>query len=197
MESSYKIKNICVFCSSSNHLDNKYFKLAENLGQLIARNNWSLVYGGTNVGLMGRLAEASQNYGNPHITGVIPQRIFDKGIANDACDELIITSDMYERKKVMASKSDAFVAMPGGFGTLEEILEVLTLKQLQYLSGPVVFLNVEGFYCHLEKMFATLFQKGFSNQKYRSLYYMAPDLESMEKYLIDYNLPSLTDKWSD
>ncbi|MBW6477930.1 MAG: TIGR00730 family Rossman fold protein [Bacteroidales bacterium] len=190
------IKNICVFCSSSNHVAEHFFHDAANLGRYIASKGWSLVYGGTNIGLMGHIADSVLKE-NSHVIGVIPRHIQSKGIEHRQCTELILTDDMSERKMTMIARSDAFVALPGGFGTLEEIMEVITLKQLHLHDKPIIFLNTRNFYDHLQRFFDHIFSGNFTANKFRELYYIAPDVDSLAGYLENYQRPKLTDKWSD
>jgi len=190
------IKNICVFCSSSNHVADHFFRDAATLGRFIASKGWSLVYGGTNIGLMGHIADNVLN-GNSNVIGVIPRHIQAKGIEHRQCTELILTDNMSERKMTMIARSDVFVALPGGFGTLEEIMEVITLKQLQLHDKPIVFLNTKNFYDHLERFLDHIFSENFTAHKFRKLYYMAPDVNALADYLEEYQRPQLTDKWSD
>lgn len=190
------IKNICVFCSSSNHVADHFFRDAAILGRYIASKGWSLVYGGTNIGLMGHIADNVLK-GNSNVIGVIPRHIQAKGIEHKQCTELILTDDMSERKMTMIARSDVFVALPGGFGTLEEIMEVITLKQLQLHDKPIIFLNTQNFYDHLEHFLDHIFSENFTADKFRKLYYMAPDVDAFADYLEKYQRPKLTDKWSD
>jgi hypothetical protein len=160
---------ICVFCSSSNAVDNNYFTAADELGLLIAQNQHTLVYGGANVGLMEHVAKTvSKN--KARIIGVIPQKIYDKVLASSLPDEMIITPTMDERKRKMRDMSDAFIALPGGFGTLEEILEVITLKQLDYHRKPIVFINTNNFYGHLIQQFEKSYTDLFAKENYRQIY---------------------------
>lgn len=186
--------NICVFCSSSNALDPIYFETARHLGDLMIQHKHDLVYGGSNVGLMNELANAIQSQGG-RVTGVIPELIHDKGLGHAAIDELIVTPDMADRKKMMASLSDAFIAMPGGFGTLEEILEIITLKQLQVHNKAVVFLNTNGFYDKLMEFFEQFYQHYFAKTDYRDYYYVASTPEEAIAYIENYQAPDFKDKW--
>lgn len=147
--------SICVYCSSSNAIADRYPPVAEALGREIARRGHSLVYGGGAVGLMGVLAHATHEAGGV-VTGVIPAKLQDReGIAYDA-DDLIVTETMRERKGIMFRRADAFVVLPGGYGTLEEFMEVLTLKQLGYHDHPIAILNVDGFFDTLLDFFEEL-----------------------------------------
>jgi uncharacterized protein (TIGR00730 family) len=136
---------ICVFASSSSRIDKEYAAAASNLGLLLAQAKIDVVYGGGGIGLMGKLADAVlENRGR--ITGVIPSFMKDEGWDHRAVSEMIITSDMGERKKRMFAMADAVVALPGGVGTLEELTEAMTLKQLGLYHGPIIILNTLNFY---------------------------------------------------
>lgn len=186
--------NICVFCSSSNKVDKAFFAEAKTLGVAIGKSQNSLVYGGTNVGLMNEVAVAAKA-NNAEVVGVIPQLIFNRGIAADFINELIVTSDMAERKTQLREKSDAFIALPGGFGTLEEILEVITLKQLGYHNKPIVFVNTNGFYNNLKAQFAISFNEKFANNASHNVYVFVDDsIEAME-YIENYKPECRGTKW--
>ena len=186
--------NICVFCSSSNALDSKFFKEAIDLGTLLSEHKHNLVYGGANVGLMNEIAETMLKHGS-HITGVIPEVINNKGLAFKDAHELIITKDLSERKMKMMNLSDAFIALPGGFGTLEEILEVVTLKQLQVHNKPIIFLNTDNFYSKLFSFFETIYDNYFAKKEYKSYYYLAETPDEIVEYLNNYSPPDFKDKW--
>lgn len=186
---------ICVFCSSSNFVDEKYFEEARSLGEQIVQNNFELVYGGTTVGLMGAVAGVVGR-GKGRITGVIPELIHSKGIAASNLDELIVTRDMRERKATMESLADAFVALPGGFGTLEELLEMITLKQLQVHQKPIVLINTDGYFDALKKFFNHIFEQSFASGRYRQLYHIADNSHEAVKYLKQYVPEAPGDKWS-
>ncbi len=186
--------NICVFCSSSNALDKIYFEAARQLGGLMAARHHDLIYGGSNVGLMNELANTLKTRGRS-VTGVIPELIRDKGLSHANIDELIITPDMTDRKKTMARLSDAFIAMPGGFGTLEETLEIITLKQLQVHNKPVVFLNTDGFYDKLMAFFEVFYSNYFAKRDYREYYYLANTPDDAINYIENYSAPDFKDKW--
>jgi uncharacterized protein (TIGR00730 family) len=188
-------KAICVFSSSSNSVAGAFFRLAEELGAEIARRGHVLVYGGTNVGLMGAVARAVQR-GGGKVVGVIPKFIADRGLAYEAANELIVTVDLRQRKATMEARADAFLALPGGFGTLEEVLEVITLKQLRQHNKPVVFLNPDGYYDPLTLLFEHMYEKRFAKPAYRLMYEFAPDVRSALDYMDQYQPPSLPAKWT-
>ena len=136
---------VCVFASSSSRIDSKYATAASNLGLLLAQAKIDVVYGGGGIGLMGRLADAVLENGG-RITGVIPSFMKDEGWDHSTVSKMIITSDMGERKKQMFAMADAIIALPGGVGTLEELTEAMTLKQLGLYGGPIIILNTLNFY---------------------------------------------------
>ncbi len=187
-------KAICVFCSSSGELDKSYFETAREFGKLIAKNGFNLVHGGGMIGLMGAISESVQAHGGK-VTGVLPERLNLEGIASETDDEIIITKDMADRKTEMRKRSEAFVALPGGFGTMEEILEVITLKQLKYHTKPVVILNVNDFYRPLIQMFERFYEHSFAKPEYRSLYFLANTPEEAMNYILDYKYEEVKDKW--
>lgn len=196
MTDNKKAKNICVFCSSSDAVSEVYFQAAEELGKLLAANDCRLIYGGANLGLMGTLAKSAYHCG-AQITGVIPEFFVSKNLAYDKCAPLIVTKNMRERKSAMEDAADAFIAMPGGFGTLEEILEIITLKQIKQHNKAIVFINTNGYYQHLFAHFEHSFSSYFSKSEYKNLYYEAENPHDAMKYISDYhNHPTLiTDKW--
>lgn len=183
-----------VYCSSSDALEKSYYKVAEELGAWMVQHRYDLVFGGSNVGLMGTLARAVQANGG-QVTGVIPEFILNKGIAYEASNELIVTKDLRERKKIMEDRADAFIALPGGFGTLEEILEVLTLKQLQAHTKPVVLLNTNGFYDPLTVFFDFMYERHFAKRDHQEIYFIADSCESVFKYLSLYKPHRAVSKW--
>jgi hypothetical protein len=168
--------SICVYCSSSNAIADTYPPVAEALGHGLARRGHTLVYGGGAVGLMGVLAHAAHEKGGS-VTGVIPSKLQEReGIAYDA-DELVVTDTMRERKGIMIRRSDAFVVLPGGYGTLEEFMEVLTLKQLGYHDHPIVLLNVDGFFDTLLDFFGELREGRFAREAIGDLVHVVSTAE--------------------
>lgn len=155
--------NICVFASGSKTLDDIYIKEALALGRLIAQSGFGLVFGGGKDGLMGAVARGAAEEGG-HITGVVPEMMNVKGILFESCSELLVTSGMRERKAMMELKADAFIALPGGFGTLEELLEIITLRHLGCHSKPIAVVNTNGFYSHLAAQFDETARQGFAKE---------------------------------
>jgi hypothetical protein len=185
---------ICVFCSSSNAVDQQYFIHAEKLGEIISKNGHELIYGGANVGLMEHIAHSVKNHGGK-VTGIIPQKIYDNNLLSQHPDETIVTETMDERKKLMRNNSDAFIALPGGFGTLEEILEVITLKQLDYHQKPIVFINTKNFYSKLLEQFEHSYTEHFAKENYRQLYIVVENPEQALNYIENYKHNDLGLKW--
>jgi len=188
------MKNICVYASSSCAVDAKYKRAARELGKLMGENGFSLVFGGGAVGLMGELAK-SLNAQNGHVVGVIPKALNIDGIAYPECDDLIVTETLRERKAVMDEKSDAFIALPGGFGTLEEILEIITLKQLKYHNKPVVIINTGGFYDALIRQFGRIVDEMFARKESLALYSVAETPKDAIAYIKNYKAKEIAVKW--
>ena len=184
--------SICVYCSSSSAVDDVYRDAARDLGRLIAARGHALVYGGANVGLMGDLARAVKD-GGGRVLGVIPRSMVGLGFTD--ADDLLVVETMAERKARMIEHADAYVALPGGFGTLEEILEVMTLKQLEYLRGPIVLLNAAGFNEPLLAHFRQLYRERFARPEFRALYHVAADAPDALEYVEGYRHTGLLRKW--
>jgi len=185
---------ICVYCSSSTKVDERYFEMARELGQLLAAGGHTLIYGGANIGLMGTLARAVKEAGG-QVVGVIPRALRDYGLVYEEADEVIVTETMAERKALMEQRAEAFIALPGGFGTLEELLQVLTLRQLRYLDYPIVVLNANGFYDVLLSHFERLYDEQFANPGFRQLYYVALDAADAMRYVEMAESAPLPRKW--
>lgn len=173
--------NICVYCSASDQIAPQFFEVARELGSLIARRGDTLVYGGASVGLMGCVAEAVQADGG-HVVGVIPERLVAREIAYKHADELLVTADMRERKAAMENRADAFFALPGGLGTLEEITEIMNLRKLGYTDKPLVLLNIDGFYDPLVVLLDHMI-KGRFLDAYTELFTLAPDVPTAFKLI--------------
>jgi cytokinin riboside 5'-monophosphate phosphoribohydrolase len=187
-------KHICVYSSSSDMVAPEYFAVARELGAAIAQRGHTLVFGGTNVGLMGACAKAAHQ-GGGKVIGIIPSFIADRGLAFEKADELIVTSDMRRRKAIMEERADAFVALPGGFGTLEEMFEIITLKQLQQHNKAIVFLNAAGYYGPLAAALEHMYEAQFAKPAYRQMYSIAPDVATAIKHVESYRPAELPSKW--
>ena len=186
--------NICVFSSSSDAIEPHFFNAATELGREIARRGDTLVWGGCKVGLMGAVAKAAHQSGG-RVVGVIPTFMQRRALAYEAADEMIATETMRERKALMDSRADAFVALPGGFGTLEEMLEIITLKQLQQHAKPVIFLDVDAFWAPLASLFEHILQLKFAKPAYRELFAFIDSVPRVFEYLDSYQAPVIASKW--
>ena len=181
------IKNICVFASSSNQLKECFYKDASELGTLLGQAGMNIVYGGSRLGLMYACASAVKANGGK-ICGVMPQKLRDFGVGNpEDCDEFILTSGMRERKAKMDEISDAVIALAGGFGTLEEISEMIVQKQLGYNTKPIVLLNTDGFFNALTEFFENIMNRNFAKRGTEQLYYIAATPDDAIKYLKQYS----------
>ncbi|MEN6491681.1 MAG: TIGR00730 family Rossman fold protein [Rectinema sp.] len=154
---------ICVFCGSSLGNHPSYAELAVKLGRTLAERGMVLVYGGGNVGLMGTVAEAAMNSGGK-VIGIIPQRLFDL-VEQQELTELLIVKDMHERKALMQKKADAFISLPGGIGTMEELFEVWSWRYIGYHQKPVAILNIEHYYDRLLEMLRHMVGEGFLHRE--------------------------------
>ena len=189
-----RILAVTVFCGSSNHVDAKYFEAARELGVKLVKRGWSLVYGGGSVGLMGMLSRTMLEQGG-RVTGVIPRVLLDLGVGETAVTELIVTDGLRDRKAIMDERGDAFVALPGGIGTLEEVLEALTLKQLGYHRKAIAVLDLDGFFGPLWQQFQRGIDLGFIKPEFLDLWYPAPDVDSLLRYLEAYEPHGYGSKW--
>lgn len=187
-------KVICVYSSSSCNIDAFYFELAAELGRKIALRKDALIFGGGMIGLMGATARAVHEY-NGKVIGVIPEALNIEGVVYENCDELIETPGLRERKAIMDSRADAFIALPGGYGTLEEILEIITLKQLKYHDKPIVVLNANGFYDKLLQQFDVIIEQKFAKEECRQLYFVTDDVSEALEYIDTYKPIVFKDKW--
>jgi uncharacterized protein (TIGR00730 family) len=170
--------NICVYCASSNHIPEIFFAAARALGQGMASRGWSLVYGGGSVGLMGALAESIHTAGG-NVIGIIPQGLLDREVGYLRADELIVTTTLRERKQIMDDRADAFVALVGGFGTFEELIENITLRQLGYHDKPIIIVNTDRFYDPLLEQFERVFALGFTAEHHRRLYTVVREIDEV------------------
>lgn len=189
------MKRVCVFCGSNQGANPAYGLAAEQLGKLLAQQNIGLVYGGGKVGLMGTVADATLAAGG-EVIGVIPQALADREIAHTGISKLHIVASMHERKALMADYADAFIALPGGMGTLEEFAEVLTWGQLGLHQKPCGLLNIEGYYNSLIAFFDQAVQAQFVRPEHRSAVIEAQTCEDLLEKLNQYQ-PIQIHKWID
>jgi hypothetical protein len=185
---------VCVFCSSSDAVDGAYLAAAAEMGALIGGGGHTLVFGGGRVGLMGATARSVHESGG-RVIGVIPTFMNRPGVPYLDCDELTFTKNMRERKALMMEISDAFIALPGGFGTLEEISEVITLKQFGFITAPLVAVTTGGFFEPLAAFFESLYAQRFAKPVFRATCpFVTTPAEAMA-YISTYRPPTVTSKW--
>lgn len=175
----------CVFCASADGLPERYQRLAAELGTAIGRRGHGLVYGGGSVGLMGIVAQATQAAGG-EVTGVIPVRLREWDLAWEQADRLLVTDTVRERKQRMEDAADGFIALPGGVGTLEEMLEIIALKQLRYHTKPVVWLDAFGYFDPILAQLHRAVDEGFAQPSFRMLYEVCRSVDEAMDYLAGY-----------
>ncbi len=171
-------KLLCVYCSSSAKLDSKYYEAGERLGRAMVANGWGLVYGGGNAGLMGVVARAVKAAGGV-VVGVIPDFMTERELAYHEADELVVVATMRERKRIMAERADAFVTLPGGIGTLEELTEIMTERYLNLSAKPLVLVNQDGFYDDLLKFFERMVAEKFKSPGLSDLFSVAANVDEV------------------
>ncbi len=179
------ISKVCIFASSSNKVDESYINAAKELGEKLAKNRFDIVYGGSSLGLMWACAGTAKEYGSK-IYGVMPERLYKMGVSTDECVELTVTECMRTRKAKMDGISDAVIALPGGFGTLEELSEMIVQKQLGYNNKPVIILNTNGFYDKLIEFFDVIIKQNFGKGNHREIYFVAETPDEVIEYLHNY-----------
>lgn len=163
------LKKLCVFCGSSSGRDSTYVEEAKALGEYLASEKIQLTYGGGSIGLMGAIANAAYDEGQNRVLGIIPVGLCAREISGETVGEQIQTKDMHERKRLMAENSDGFVALPGGFGTMEELFEVITWQQLGYHKKPIGVLNVNGYFDSLLTFLDEARESGFVSEEARNI----------------------------
>ena len=176
-------KSICVYCAHRNGIKSSYLKAAGDTGNMIARHNMRLVYGAGDVGLMGEVANSAQS-GKAKILGVIPEHLLQLEIGKQDIDSFIITENMHERKKIMLLNSDAFILLPGGFGSLEEFFELITWRQLGLHTKPCFIFNVEGYWDPLLKLIENQISEGFVLSNNTKFFTVVDKIEDLEEKLI-------------
>jgi uncharacterized protein (TIGR00730 family) len=172
------IKNICVYCGSGLGANGKYAQTANILGKAMAGRGIGLVYGGASIGIMGEIARAVRNNGG-HVTGVIPRFLTRHEVVYDEAQEMIFTETMQERKHIMAERADAFVALPGGIGTLEELVEMMTLAQLDRHAKPIVMASIDNFWDPLIALFSHMRAEKFIRPEIPLTYKIAHEAEDI------------------
>ncbi len=189
------MRRICVFCGSSQGARPAYAEGAKVLGKTLVKNNLGLVYGGSNIGLMGIIADEVLQLGG-EVIGVIPQVLVTKEVAHTNLTQMHIVNSMHERKALMAELSDGFIAMPGGMGTFDELCEILTWAQLGIHQKPCGVLNIENYFEPLLKMFDHAMDERFLRDSHRALVLAASDPTTLLKMFAQYQAPR-AGKWLD
>ena len=186
---------VCVYCGSSNAVHPEYLQAANDFGAFLAKRDIGVVYGGGAVGLMNAVAEGALQAGG-RVIGVIPEKLMDLELGRADLTALHVVPGMHERKKLMAELSDAFVAMPGGYGTMEELFEVTTWTQLNYHRKPVGLLNVRGYFDHLVAFLDRAAADGFIRALHRPLITVSDDPSVLLEALLHADIPELH-QWID
>ncbi len=190
------MESICVFCGSSMGIEKVYQQKAFALGKLLAENNITLVYGGANIGLMKVLADTVLTFGGS-VEGVMPGMLVEKEIAHQNLTKLHIVDSMHERKLLMASLSNAFIAMPGGFGTLDELAEVFTWAQLEIINKPCAIFNVNGYFDHLISFLDHSVNERFLRHEHRNNIIIDSDENRLLEKIISFKPIPVDSKWVD
>lgn len=188
------MKSLCVYCASSDRIDPKYTAVAEQVGREVARQGWALVYGGGRTGSMGAVARGAKA-GGGKVVGVIPEFMKVRELEFTEADELVSVLTMRERKMMMETRADAFLALPGGWGTLEEILEILTLAHLEVLHKPVVLLNQDGYWDDLLRLFERIVAERFMHATIRGKYAVARDVAEVFPLITGWKVQPGDAKW--
>lgn len=175
-------RNITVFCSASADLSSKYTKLAEKVGELLARSKANLVYGGDKCGLMGVIA-ITMKKNSKVVIGVCIDKMFREGRFYERCDDIILTENLAERKQKMIELSDTIIVMPGGIGTINEFLEVIVLIHLKQIKRKVIVVNYENFFDELFLFIENLIRKGFVSQEINNSFYVVKEVDEVQLYL--------------
>ena len=182
------VRAICVFCASSSHVAPVYMETATELGRRMGRMGVELIYGGASIGLMGCVARGVHEEGG-RVTGVLPEFFKTKDIEYREADRLIVTKDMRDRKAELDARADGFIVLPGGIGTLEEAMEILSMRQLKLTDKPLVFVNTEGFYEGLISHLKEIVDLNFAKPNTLDLFGVAADPEQALQYILSYEPP--------
>ena len=188
------MRRVCVYCGSSSGVLPEYSAAARELADVLVRHELELVYGGADKGIMGVLADAMLEHGGK-VHGVIPKMLTDKEIAHQGLTELHVVASMHQRKTMMAALSDGFIALPGGYGTLEEIIEIITWGQLRFHDKPCGLLNVKGYFDHLLAYLDHANKEGFLRREHRNMLLVNSDPAGIVQPFERYTAPHV-EKWT-
>jgi len=192
--SATMIERICVFCGSMPGVNGAYVRAAQAMGRLLAREDIEIIYGGGMTGIMGALADAALNAGG-RVIGVIPEAMNIPRVVHEGVTDLVVAEGMHERKATMSELADAFVALPGGLGTFDELFEILTWSQLGYQPKPIGVLNVEGYYDPLVALIEHGIEQGFIKSQHRDVFAVSADPGDLLRKLRQFEHPA-GDLWS-
>lgn len=173
-----EIQNVCVYCGSSSKVDDAYKEAATELGALIAKENWGVVYGGGRVGLMGLVADSALSAGGD-VVGIIPAHIEEREVQHEELTELHVVDTMHVRKQMMVDRSQAFVILPGGLGTLDELFELMTWKQLGLHDKPIIIVNMNGYWTDMLKAVKNIANQGFMREDDLNLFVEVQDVKDV------------------
>lgn len=188
-----QIQSLCVYCGSASQVRKSHLQAARELGRLAAGAGVSLVYGGGRVGMMGAVAEGAQSAGG-RVIGIIPQHLEDLEAGNREVDEYLVVNSMHERKQLMAERSDAFCALPGGFGTLDETFEIITWRQLKLHDKPVILVNIDGYWDPLLRLVEHQVAEGYLRGNPADLFLTVERVDQVLDTAASAPRPSLPDK---
>lgn len=175
-------KSVCVFCGSNSGNNPLYQEAARDLGALLGQKNYTLVYGGGHVGLMGMMADSCLQMGG-EVTGVIPKSLQQREVAHSRLTDLRVVDSMHERKALMEQLSDVVVALPGGFGTLDELNEIITWRQLGFHKMPIYILNIDGYYDYFLKFLERSVRDGFISSEHLDYLIICPTVDAFKHLL--------------
>jgi len=176
------IRSVCVFCSSSNSAGPVFMDSARELGRGLGRMGLTLIYGGASIGMMGQTASGVHEEGG-RVVGVLPEFFREKEIEYLDADELIVTPDMRSRKAIMEENADAFIALPGGIGTLEELTEILSMRQLKLMSKPLILVNIDGFFDNLRTLLEDMVRRKFVKPEFLTTLILVANAQAALDYL--------------
>ncbi|MGE0753753.1 MAG: TIGR00730 family Rossman fold protein [Alphaproteobacteria bacterium] len=175
-------KSVCVFCGASNDVPKKFLDIGSAFGKILAQKNINLVYGGGDCGVMGAVANASLQNGG-YVTGVFPESLRDIENEHQSLSEIVIVNTMHERKQLMFEKSDAFIVFPGGFGTMDEMFEIITWRQLRLHNKPVVIFNFEEYWTPLIKLMYNIIDNNFAKEEVKGFFNVVDKVDDVLKVI--------------
>ena len=179
-----QIRRLCVYCGSSGAVEARYREAASELGAHLAAARIELVYGGGRVGLMGLLADAALTAGGK-VTGIIPRRLLEAEVAHLGVTELVVVDSMHDRKRLMAEKADAFAVLPGGIGTLDELFEIVSWKQLELHDKPILLVDIGDYWAPLRALLDHIVVNGFARPQTRRLLHVVPSVSALMAALLE------------